>query len=121
MNKASERTKRWMKEHPERTKQLRIQRKERELAAKEDALRALKRAKYKTPDKAIRAFCNRCPNGTSRPGFPLAPVTCHKKSCPLYPFRNCNPSMVKKARKHKQDMAKVRGAIKQPGHLAGSC
>jgi hypothetical protein len=99
MNKDSEVTKKWMKKHPERVKVTKAKKKDRKLRLRNEALCAIKKAKHKTPSKAIRAYCNLCPIGVSRSGFDYAPVECKKKKCPLYSFRNGDPNRIKMALK----------------------
>ena len=114
MNKASERTKKWIKEHPEQAKSHKTKSTERKLRLRDEALRVIKRAKHKTPSKAIRAYCNSCPNGVSRSGFSYAPVECKKKRCPLFPFRNGIPHRIKIALKTSlQRISEMRDARKK--------
>jgi len=97
MNKDSERTKKWIKEHTEQVKANTVKQKDKKLRLRNEALQAIKETKHKTPSKAIRAYCNSCSIGISRSGFDYAPVECGKKKCLLYPFRNGVPSRMKAA------------------------
>ena len=89
----SERTVQWMKDNPEKHQANKDAKQVKRDNIRADAIRAISRSLHKTPEKAIRAFCNACPVGVSRNGYYYAPVTCSKKSCPLYAFRNVNPNM----------------------------
>ena len=90
----SERTKKWAKDNPYRNAANVARAKIRKDAMKAEAKKAYKKTPHKTAHKAIKAFCNSCPNGTSRSGFDYAPVECVKRNCPLFAYRNFNASLL---------------------------
>jgi hypothetical protein len=94
-SKQSERAIRWMQNNPEKHKANIDAAKERKKRRQEESIAALDKSRYKSPEKAIRHFCNLCPYGTSRSGYDLAPVDCSKTDCPLFAFRNGNPVRIK--------------------------
>ena len=95
-NKASERTKKWMEEHPGRALVNAANCRLRKQRAQKESIKALKKAKYNTMGAAIRAFCRACPKGTSRNGknYLHAYVACEQKKCPLFAFRNGDPRRI---------------------------
>ena len=97
-----ERTLKWLKANPEKAKANKVRYQERKEASHKEGLKNIKRSKYKTPMPAIKAFCRECPKGSSRKGknYLNAIVTCREKKCPLYAFRNGNPTRRKLSRKH---------------------
>lgn len=113
MNKNSERTKQWIRNNPERYKANQTRSLQRKETMRKEAMLCIKKAQHKTPMLAIKAFCRACPNGVSRQGtnYRNAPVSCKQKTCPLFPFRNGNPTRIKQGLK--RNMVALRGAIEK--------
>ena len=109
MNAESERTKEWMKKHPERAKINQANAKKRKMTSLTEALRLQKKSSFKTPMQAIKGYCRRwCQFGESRADFPNALVTCSKKRCPFYPYRNGDPTQIKRGMNNKNGVRAIR-------------
>ena len=105
---ASQKTLQWMRDNPERDKQNKQRSAQKTRRLRQEAKDAFEKTPHKTMHKAIKAFCNQCPNGTSRKGFNYAPVECSQTDCPLFCFRNFNASVLDKSDEHAKHMRKVR-------------
>ena len=66
MNEASERTKKWLKEHPEQCKASRMKSKEKKVRLRLESLKVIKRAKNKTSGKAISCLLYTSPSPRDR-------------------------------------------------------
>ena len=86
----------WALENPEKALALKERQRKQKKKLQKESIANLKKSKFKTPAKAIRAFCHACPNGSSRcgPNYLKAPVSCKKEDCPLYAFRNGIPMLI---------------------------
>ena len=114
MLSASERTQKWIKEHPEERKKAKETRKRIKMELREEAFRVHKKTPYKTPMSAIKAFCRACEHGTSRPGA-NAPVFCKQKKCPLFCHRNRSPEYIQRGLK--RDMSTMNPNIRKEPKL----
>lgn len=85
---ASRKAKLWAKQNPDKYAHNLLKANLRAKRLRKEAQEAYKMTPHKTMHKAIKAFCNQCPNGKSRSGFNYAPVECSNTECPLFCFRN---------------------------------
>ena len=92
---ASERTQKWLLEHPEKAALNRAKQLAKRKEYRDDAITALSNAKYKTPLQAIKAYCRTiCSAAICRKGanYHSAKVICILVECVFYPFRNGDPT-----------------------------
>ena len=108
----SERATQWQKQHPERVAAAQAKKKVIKVRHQTESLNILHRSPYQTPMQAIKGFCHQCPHGTSRNGktYNNAPVFCEQFTCPLFAFRNGNPTLIQRG--FTRDMSVVRQSRK---------